>query len=141
MSLVKLLGAVDGIISIKTHLKGDFGFSGILDPACFFVEEIWHEVKKVSGSILSSTSSQTLSVSPDDNDLVYLCPNLWCSNYKEFFFLAGNLFSLTFSWFLLEMHVSFVHCVAKLLHYSSFLKSKPCKSPCEKDKYVLNSLT
>ena len=33
MSLVRLLGAVDGIISIKTHLKGAFGFSGILDLA------------------------------------------------------------------------------------------------------------
>ena len=36
MSLVKLLGAVDGNISIKTHLKGAFGLSGILDLAFFF---------------------------------------------------------------------------------------------------------
>ena len=40
MSLVKLLGAVDGIISIKTDLKGAFGFSGILDLAFLFIEEI-----------------------------------------------------------------------------------------------------
>ena len=76
MSLVRLLGAVDGIISIKTHLKGAFGFSGILDLAFLFIEEILHEVQKWSGSILSSTSSQTLAVSPANNDLVDRCPNL-----------------------------------------------------------------
>ena len=46
MSLVKLLGDVGGIISIKNHLNGDFGFSVILDPAFLFIEEIWHDVKK-----------------------------------------------------------------------------------------------
>ena len=76
MSLVRLLGAVDGIISIKTHLKGAFGFSGILDLAFLFIEEMLHEVQKGSGSILSSTYSQTLAVSPAINDLVDLCPNL-----------------------------------------------------------------
>ena len=76
MSLVRLLGAVDGIISIKTHLKGAFGFSGILDLAFLFVEEILHEVQKGSGYILSSTSSHTLVVSPAINDLVDMCPNL-----------------------------------------------------------------
>ena len=40
VSLVKRLGAVDGIISIKTQLKGAFGFSGIFDPAFLFIEEI-----------------------------------------------------------------------------------------------------
>ena len=53
MSLVKCVGAVDGIMSIKTHLKGDFGFSGVLDPAFLFIEEIWHDVQKGSGYILS----------------------------------------------------------------------------------------
>ena len=38
MSLVRLLGAVDGIISIKTHLKGAFGFSGILNLAFLFID-------------------------------------------------------------------------------------------------------
>ena len=76
MSLVRLLGAVDGIISIKTHLKGAFGFSGILDLAFLFIEEILHEVQKGSASIFSSASSQTLAVSPAINDLVDLCPNL-----------------------------------------------------------------
>ena len=40
MSLVKRLGAVDGIISIKTHLKSDFGFSGYSDLASLFIEVI-----------------------------------------------------------------------------------------------------
>ena len=70
MSLVKLLGAVDVIISIKTHLKDPFGSSGILDLAFLFIEEILHDVQKGSGSILSSISSQTLAVSPANNDLV-----------------------------------------------------------------------
>ena len=57
VSLVRLLGAVDGIISVKTHLEGAFVFSGILDLEFLFIEEILHEVQKGSGSILSSTSS------------------------------------------------------------------------------------
>ena len=40
VSVVKLLGAVHGTISIKIHLKGAFGLSGILDLAFFFSEEI-----------------------------------------------------------------------------------------------------
>ena len=46
MSLVKLVGAADGIMSIKTHLEGDFGFSGFLDLAFLFTKEIWYDVKK-----------------------------------------------------------------------------------------------
>ena len=72
MSLVKLLGAVDEIIFIKTHLKSDFGFSGILDLAFFFIEEILHDVQKGSGYILSSVSYQALAVFPANNDLVNL---------------------------------------------------------------------
>ena len=70
------MDAVDGIISIKTHLKGDFGLSGILDLAFLFIEEIWHDVQKGYGNIISSTSSQTLAVSPANNDLVDLWPNI-----------------------------------------------------------------
>ena len=39
MSLVKILGAVDGIILIKTHLKGAFKSSGILDLAFFSLKK------------------------------------------------------------------------------------------------------
>ena len=76
VSLVRLLGAVDGILPIKTHLKGAFGFNVILDLAFLFIEEILHEVQKGSRSIFSSASSQTLAVSPSINYLVDLCPNL-----------------------------------------------------------------
>ena len=101
VSLVRLLGAVDGIISIKIHLKGAFGLSRILDLAFLFIEEIWHKVQKGSGSILSSTSSQTLTLYSANNDLVDLWPNLWCRNSKAIFFLAGIFFSLTYPWFFL----------------------------------------
>ena len=90
--LSNVLGAVDGIISIKNHLKSDFSFSGLLDPAFLFIEEILHEVQKGSGSILSYISSQTLTVSPANNDLLYLWPNLWCNNSKAIYFLDGNFF-------------------------------------------------
>ena len=40
VSLLKLLGVVDGIISIKNHLKGAFSLSVILDLVFLFIEEI-----------------------------------------------------------------------------------------------------
>ena len=46
MSLVKRLGNIDGIVSIKTQLKGAFGFSGFLDVAFLLISEIWHDVQK-----------------------------------------------------------------------------------------------
>ena len=73
---MRLLSYVDGIIPIKTHLKGAFGFNGSLDLAFLFIEGNLHEVQKGYGSILISTSSQTLAVSPANNDMVDLCPNL-----------------------------------------------------------------
>ena len=76
----------------KTHLKGAFSFSGILNPAFLFMEEIWHDVKKGSGSILSPISSQSLEVSPANNDMVDLWPYLWCNNSKAILFLDVNLF-------------------------------------------------
>ena len=48
--------------------------------------------EKVSGSILSSIYSQTLAVSPAINDLMDLCPNIWCKNSKAIFFLDSNFF-------------------------------------------------
>ena len=132
MSLVKTFGAVDGTISIKTHLKGSFGFSRILDLAFLFIEEIWHDVQKGYGSILSSISFQILAVSPDNNYLVDLWPNLWCNNYLKQSSKMVIYFSLTFPWFPPKMHVSFVHYVSKLLRYSPLLQSILCKNICEK---------
>ena len=70
MSLVKLLGAIDGIISIKTQLKEAFGFGGVLYLAFLFIEEILHDVEKGFGCTLSSISSQIFAVSLANNDLV-----------------------------------------------------------------------
>ena len=92
MSLVKRLGAVDGTIYIKTHLKGDFGLSVILALAFLFIEEIWHEVQKGTGYILRYISSQIFAVSPANSDLMDMCPNIWFNNSKAIYFLAGNLF-------------------------------------------------
>ena len=76
MSLVKLLGTFDGIISIKNHLKGYFGFSGFLDLAFLFIQENWHDVQKGAGSIIMSTSTQILAVSLANKYMVDLWPNL-----------------------------------------------------------------
>ena len=128
MSLVKILDAIDGIIFIKTHLKGVFGLSGILELAFLFIENIWHYVQKGSGYILSSTSSQKLAVSPSNNDLLDLCPNIYVIILKQFSFLLVISFSLTSPWFFLEMHASFVHCVANyciILLCSEVYSAKP----------------
>ena len=63
-----------------------------------FIEEIWHDVQKGSGSILISISSQTLSLSPSNNDLVDMWPNLWCNSSKAIFCLDGNfsVFDISF---------------------------------------------
>ena len=92
MSLVKLLGAVNVIISIKRHLKGTFGFSGNLDPVFLFIEEIWHDVQKGSGSILSSIYSQIWAVCPANNDMMDLWLNIWYNKSKAIFFLDGKFF-------------------------------------------------
>ena len=97
VSLVKHFGAIDGVISIKNHFWGNFGFNGFLDQAFLFVEAIWHDVQKGSWYILSSVSSQTLEVSPANNYLVDLWPNPWCNNYKASLFLDGNLFIIDIS--------------------------------------------
>ena len=57
---------------LKSHLRGAFEFNGFVDLAFFFIEEICHDVQKGYGPIISSISSETLSVSPANNDLVDL---------------------------------------------------------------------
>ena len=76
----------------KNHLKSNFGFSGILDLVFLFIEETWYDVQKGSVSILSSISSQTLALSPANNDMLDLWPHISCNNYKAIFFLDGNFF-------------------------------------------------
>ena len=46
MSLVNLLGAIDGTISIKTHLKGDCGLSEILALPLFLLKKFYMMCKK-----------------------------------------------------------------------------------------------
>ena len=87
-----MFGAVDGIISIKTHLRGNFDLSRFSDLAFLFIQEIWHDVQRGYGSILISNSSQTLAVSQSNNDLVYLWHNIWWNNCKAIFFLDGIFF-------------------------------------------------
>ena len=95
MSLVKHLGTVDEIISIETHLKGDFS---LIRPSLFIYRFFWHDLQKGSGSIIGSISSQTLVLSPSNNDFVDLWPNLWCNNSKAILFLGGNflVFEISF---------------------------------------------
>ena len=138
MSLVKLLGAVDGTISIKTHLKGDFGLSGILDLAFFSLKKFDMMWKKDLDLFLAlhlpkhyqyPQLKMTWWICVLISDVVVL---------KQFSFLLVVCFPLTFPWFFIEMYVSFVHCVAKLLHYYPLIRSIRYKNLYEKEKYVLN---
>ena len=72
MSLVKLLGDIDVIMSTKTHLKGSFVFNRFFDLAFLCMEKIWHDVQKGYGYILGSISSQILALSSANNSLVDL---------------------------------------------------------------------
>ena len=56
------------------------------------MEEIWYDVQKGYGYILSSIYYQTLAVSLSNNDLVDMWPNHLCKNSRAIFFLDGNLF-------------------------------------------------
>ena len=98
-------------MSIKPHLNGAFGSIGFLDLAILFMEEIWHDVQKGTGSILISISSQKLAVSPANNDLVDLWPNLWCKSYKAIPFRYGNFFVFDISFIFPNNACSFVNYV------------------------------
>ena len=53
--------------------------------------------KKGSGFILSLIYFQIIAVSPEINDLVDLCPNIWCNNPKAILFLGAILFDVEIS--------------------------------------------
>ena len=78
-------------------MKVEFGFNVFLDPAFLFIEVIWHDVQKGYGFILSSISCRTFAVSPAINDMVNLCPSLWCKNSEATLFLGAISFDLDFS--------------------------------------------
>ena len=125
LSLVNIFGDVDGMISIKAYLKGAFGFSGFLDLAFLFVEYIWHDVQKGSGYILSSISCQIFSAYPSLNDLLDMCPNLWCNNSTSFYVPLS--FLNAFLLLLPKNHVSSVHYVEDSTHLSSYFQIKLCR--------------
>ena len=141
MSVVKKFGAVNGIMSIKTHLNGAFGFSVFLDLDFLFMGKIWHGVKKRSGYILSYISSQTLAVSPANNYLVHMWPNLWWNNSKAVFFLDGNFFVFDIS-FISPKNVCFLCALfGNVTAFSLFIHSTPCKTFCGVNKCIPDSLT
>ena len=133
------MGGVVLILPIKTHLKVVFGFNGVLDLAFLFIEDIWHYVPKGSGYIPSSISCQNFSVSPSINDLLDRCPNMWCNNSKETFFLGVTFFHLAF--LKPKIHVSSVQYVVESPHFYSYHQSIPFKTLFEINKYVPNLLT
>ena len=115
-------------------MKGVFGFSEFLDLAFLFIEEIWHDVQKGSWSILSSIPFQTFAVSTAINDLVDLCPNLWCNNSKATFFLGANLF---YFYFIPPKKACF-RCAlcGKVTGFFSLSPKYTVQNPCEINKYI-----
>ena len=140
MSIVKLLDVVDGIMSVKTYLKGDFGFSRFLELAFLFMEDIWHDVQKGYESILSSISSQTLALSPANNDMVDLFPNIWCNNSKACSFLDVNIFVFDISFISPKNACLFCAICGNVRIFSLLLRSTLSKTLCGINKYVPNSL-
>ena len=95
---------------------------------------------KGSGSILSSISFRSFEVSTAINDMIDLCPNLWCNNSTAIFLYV--VFSLTCHFlFLPNMHVASVHYVEESKLFFSYLQIKTFKTLCEINKYITNSLT
>ena len=108
--------------------------------ALLFIEDICHDVKKGSGYILSSTSFQKFSVSPAINDLVDLCPNLWCNNPKATLFLGATFFDLYFSFVLIKNECFICALCGRVTAFYFYHQSTPCKTLCEINKYLPNSL-
>ena len=99
-----------GIITINTHLKGVLDLRSVFDIEFLFIVDIWYDVHNGSRSILISISYQNVSVSTTSSDLVDLCPNLWCNNPKENFFLGIWFCDFDFTFILPKIYVFFVHC-------------------------------
>ena len=110
-------------------MKGAFGFSGFLDLAFLFIEEIWHDEKKGYGSIISYISYQKLAVSPSNNDLVDMWPNLWCNNSKAIFFLDGIFFVFDISFIFLKNACSPCVLCGNVTAFFSFAQEYTVKNP------------
>ena len=94
-------------MSMDTYLKCVLGFRGVFDISFLFIVKIWHDVQNGSGSTLSSIYFQKIAVSPDSSYLVGLCPNQWCNNPIETFFLGICFFYFGFS-FLFTKNTCFI---------------------------------
>ena len=74
---------MDRIITMNTHLKGDLGFRGFLWYSilvhCWDMTWCTERV----GIYFDLNELPKFRVSIAINDLVDLCPNLWCNNLKE----------------------------------------------------------
>ena len=94
-----------------------------MGPSLLFIEDVWHDVQKGSGYILGSISCQKFEVPPAINDLVYLCPNIWCNNSKASLFLGDTFFDLAFS-FVFTKDVYFLYGLCSRVTAFYFLSPK-----------------
>ena len=141
MSLIKTVGAVDGIMYIKTHLRGAFGISRFLDIAFFSWNKSGMMCKKGMDLLFALHLPKHWQY-PQLTIIWWICALISdVEIIKQFSFLLVFYFSLTYPWFFLEINVSFAHWVVMSLHFSSLLRSTLWKTLCKKDKYVLHSLT
>ena len=69
MYFVKLLEVLYGMMSMKNHLKGVLGFSGILNIGFLLIVYILHDAHKGSGSTMGSISCQIFVLSPSNRIL------------------------------------------------------------------------
>ena len=116
-------------------MKGAFGFSGFLDLAFLFIEDILHDVQKGPGFILISISLQTLTVYPANNDMANLCPNLWQNNPKSTFFLGADFLDFDIYLFSPKNACSLCALYGKVTEFFSFPPKYTVQTPV-KNKQV-----
>ena len=106
-----------------------------------FIVEILYGVQKGSGSTLISMSCQTLAASLEIMDLLELCTNIWCNNFREILLLGMVVFDFDFC-FVFTKHACFLCtlCGNVAAFCWSALK-KPMKILHGRDRYVPNSST
>ena len=130
-----------GMMSINTHLKSVLDFIAVFDLAFLFFVGIWHELQNGSWSTLSSICCQNISVYPYSSDLVDLCPNLWCNNSRDTFFLGIFFCDFDFSFIFTKNECFFVSCAVMSTRSVCYFWIRPRKIIYEKSRYVPNSST
>ena len=132
-------GSYTGIITMKTHVKGVLLCSVILELGFLLIVDIWNHVQKGSGSTLGSTSCKTFAVYSSNSDLVALCPNLWCNNYRENFFLGVCFCNFDF-YFVFTKNACFLCALSRDCILFVITEENSAKTFVKKNKYVPNSL-